>query len=508
MKLKTKNSVSFLLVFYLLVCAFSAAAQTNNKAQELVKRAAEAMGGLEKLQNIKSLQFKANDHQFMLEESERPAGPWLVIYDQINETRDLETGSVRRETITRSPVAVDTTLTTIIADGVAAAKSGDAFRPVSMSEVEETEESIALSPERVLLTALAAKGLRLENSEILQDVRHNVVSFTWKNSPVKVFLNADTNLPTAVEIVRARPYDRFWNVWGDFPTRTFFSFWTLESNGLHYPQQWDVYRNNQPLRSLTISQLEINPKIPADAFSIPGDVRKGFIARGAMKINDLSLGLPNAPAKEIAPDFVQIPGRWNVAIIKQSDGIIILESPISSSYSAKVIEEATRRFPNTKIKVVISTSDAFPHFGGLREYIGRGIPAYILDVNQPIIERLLNAEYKTFPDALAKNGRKAKLNIVKAKTVIGTGANRLELYPVRTETGERMMMVYAPEHKILYGSDLVQAQPDGTFFMPQYITELLDAAKRENLKPEKVFAMHSEILPWSNLEKAVETKEK
>lgn len=66
---------------------------------------------------------------------------------------------------------------------------------------------------------------------------------------------------------------------------------------------------------------------------------------------------------------------------------------------------------------------------------------------------------------------------------------------------QRMMMVYAPEYHLFYGSDLVQLQPDGTFFMPQYINELISAAKRENLKVEKVFAMHAEVLPWSNLEK-------
>ena len=508
MKLKMKNSGFVLLALHLPFFAFGVAAQTNNKAQELVKKSAAAMGGMEKLQAIKTLQFKSNGHLFMLEQSERPAGPWLIVYNQTTETRNLETGNIRQEIVSFNPGTVEgSNLTTIVAGGVSAAKFGDQLRPFSMSQVEEAEESIALAPERVLLTALAANDLRLEKSEMLQDVRHNVVRFTWKNAPVKIFLNADTNLPTAVEIVRARPFDVFWNVWGDFPTRTYFSFWTLESNDLHYPHQWDVERNGQPLRSLTISEIKFNAEIPADAFSISDDVRRAFLARGATKINDLSLGLPNAPAKEIARDFIQIPGRWNVALIKQTDGIVVLEAPISSGYSAKVIEEVRRRFPDSKIKAVISTSDAFPHFGGLREYIGRGIPAYILDVNQPIIERLLNADYKTIPDALVKNGRKAKLNIVKAKTVIGTGANRLELYPVRTETGERMIMVYAPEHKILYGSDLVQPQPDGTFFMPQYVTELLDAAKRENLRVEKVFAMHSEILPWSNLEKTVEPEE-
>jgi len=49
----------------------------------------------------------------------------------------------------------------------------------------------------------------------------------------------------------------------------------------------------------------------------------------------------------------------------------------------------------------------------------------------------------------------------------------------------------------------VQTKPDGTFFMPQYIGELVSATRRENLKAKKVFAMYSEVLLWNSLEKSV-----
>ena len=52
---------------------------------------------------------------------------------------------------------------------------------------------------------------------------------------------------------------------------------------------------------------------------------------------------------------------------------------------------------------------------------------------------------------------------------------------MRTESGERMTMVYFPEHKLLYGSDLVQQRRDGSFFVPEYLSELIDAVRRENL---------------------------
>src|SRR5262249_7906423 len=166
--------------------------------------------------------------------------------------------------------------------------------------------------------------------------------------------------------------------------------------------------------------------------------------------------------------------------------------------------ESEKRFPGLPIKAVISTSDAFPHFAGVREYASHGIPLYILDVNQPIIKRLLGAPFRSFPDALAKKPRRADLRLVSQKEVIGKGENRLELYPVRSESGERMLMVYAPQRRLLYASDLVQPKPDGTFFMPQYLSELAEAAAREKLEVEKVFAMHSGVLGWSEIDQAIQ----
>jgi hypothetical protein len=189
--------------------------------------------------------------------------------------------------------------------------------------------------------------------------------------------------------------------------------------------------------------------------------------------------------------------------VKQDDGVVIIEAPISSGYSAQVIAEVERRFPGAKIKAAISTSDAWPHLGGIREYVARGIPLYILDINQPIINRILNAAFKTHSDRLAKNPIKADLRIVSSKTVIGNGNNCLELYPIRTESGERMLMVYLPETKLLYGADLVQPQADGTFFMPQYLSELQAAVKREGLVVERVFAIHAPVIEWSKIVNAI-----
>src|SRR5262249_37234056 len=159
--------------------------------------------------------------------------------------------------------------------------------------------------------------------------------------------------------------------------RTYYSIWTLEPGGLRLPHQFDVERNGLPFKTETISALELNPKLDAGDFTISDEVKKAFEARGKRFTNDIPLGRPDRPATEVARNLVQLPGLWNVALIRQVAGTVILEAPISWGYSAKVIAEAEKRFPNLPVKAVISTSDSWPHLGGLREYTASGIPAYI-----------------------------------------------------------------------------------------------------------------------------------
>ena len=144
-----------------------------------------------------------------------------------------------------------------------------------------------------------------------------------------------------------------------------------------------------------------------------------------------------------------MPGRFGIVAVKQDDGVVIIEAPLSSEYSGQAIADAQKRFGGAPVKAVITTSDAWPHIGGIREYVARGIPIYALDLNVPILTRLIAAKYESSPDSLAATPRPATLRAVTGKTSLGSGASRLEVYPFRSATGERQMMIYWPAYRLL-----------------------------------------------------------
>jgi hypothetical protein len=68
-----------------------------------------------------------------------------------------------------------------------------------------------------------------------------------------------------------------------------------------------------------------------------------------------------------------------------------------------VIEEARKRYPGTAVKAVLSTSDSWPHTGGVRFAVAEGLPVYILDLNQQLLDRTISAPHTLDPDALEKS---------------------------------------------------------------------------------------------------------
>jgi hypothetical protein len=116
-----------------------------------------------------------------------------------------------------------------------------------------------------------------------------------------------------------------------------------------------------------------------------------------------------------------------------------------------------------------------------------------------LLQRFVNAPRTILPDTLAKSPRQPVFHPLSEKLELGSGPNRMEIYPLRGESSERQMMVFFPEHKLLYGSDAFQRLPDGTYFYPQTVSEVVAAVEREHLPVERFFMMHLRVTPWQDL---------
>lgn len=512
--LKLRRTVlSLVSLFSIFVGSASASVQPDG-ARDEIRQAIQAMGGEGVLKSVHGLQFSAIGHRNMLEQSLRPDGPWWQDYIRLTEIRDFQGKRERVSGLHRGYSSPEWWLqhdswdgdpyfpTVVVAGGAVAKVSAGKFTRFSSSYLQKADEDLAFDPVQLLLAALASPNLHSEADRQFHGFTHHVVTWLWNGTPVHLLLNGYTGLPEMAEWTRPRPYDVFWNPWGDVTTQISFGMWALEPDGLRYPRQWTIDRGGFPDSDFSITSLAVNPTIDETTLTIPEDVRNDYLAHNRT-IDELPLGFGGAAPSEIEPGITHIPGAWNVNLIRQSDGIVVLEGPISSGYSAKVLDQAHKLDPDLPVKAVITTSDSWPHIGGLREYVARGIPIYAVDLDQAVLERLFAAPHHLRPDDLQLHPRNAELHLIAKRSTLGTGANQLELIPYRTETGERQMLVYFPEYKLLYTSDLFAPDTGDTWFTPEYLLELKQALTRESLDVTRVFGMHYDLMPYQTLQSAL-----
>jgi hypothetical protein len=485
--------------------AVAAAAAPDRDATPLLHAAIEAQGGEGKLRALRVAEWKLYGYRDMIEESERPEGPYIKEYQATTQIHDYAHDRFLSTSDSTVYPVFKFSSGLVAADGVAMRIQNGAKRAGTREQLQVAHEQLLLSPERLLLTALDAKDVQREADTVLQSVPQNVVTFTLDDAPVRIFLNAYTHLPTAVDYSGPMAHAGFWAYLGDVTSRTLYGFWWLAKGGIHLPMQWTVEGNGLPDRTLSASILKMDDALDESQFEIPSEVRQQFAQAPARRSpDDLPLGNASEPEREIAPGVFLIPGAWNVSLIRQDDGIVVLEAPISSGYSRKVLTEAHRLFPSLPIKAVITTSDAWPHLSGIREYVAEGVPIYALDLNRPILARVIGASYASKPDSLQRKPRAPRFRLVSGAVRLDSKLNPLILMPIRGQTSERQIMVYFSGQKLLYGSDVFQQNGDSSYNLPQTVDELLQAVKREHLDVSQYFMMHILVAPWPDLQKVVD----
>lgn len=498
------------LIFALLASLAETSAAIASDPHTVLENSMRAAGGAALLRGIHSIEYTAVGERQMVEQSERPSGPYFIDHFRLHQVNDFAADRARLDQSDEAYAAdvwwtqqLEPSKVSVVRNGdVTAVVTGGKWAYGGRGYLQDNQEQFALSPERVLQTADAASDLRELPDRMLHGVRHHVLAFHWKGAPCTLAISADTGLPWQITYTRPYPYETFLNAWGDVTTEITYNAWSLEPYGISYPREWTYRRIGLPDRAISIVALHINPELDASALTIPRDIVAAHPHPAA--VNDVALGAGGEGGpREIAPGVTQYPGGWNVTFVKEPRGTIVIEAPWSTGYTQRALDAARKAYGAPVIGVV-TTSDSWPHIAGVRQAVADGIPIYALDLNRPILDRLLRAPHAMLPDDLQRRPRTPHFIFVSAPLTLGTGENRLTIYPYRTATAERQMMVYFPGHRLLYTSDLFAPNGGGTWFTPQYLHEAIGAIQRYGISPLTIFGMHYGATPYATIVNVVE----
>lgn len=468
-------------------------------AKACVEQAIMAMGGRERLAGIHSASYDTIGHTVLAEQSYRQQ-PFITAYERDKLTVDFAKQRLVRDVHLTWPEAdphgedVNVSLIVTPQGGVYHSKQGDS--PCSLADLDDSADTLALGPERLLLHAAAAGDLHYAPSQWLRATAHSVVAFNWQGVPVKVLLNAYNHLPDALE--RTRTFKDFWFAWGDVDQRIYFDNWHVVQ-GVVFPTNRIDQRNGIWYASTQVLNPVFNTDVDDKWFAMDATV-----AAKSLQSKGWNRTFSDKKRVELAPGIELYQGAWNTTLIKQEDGVLVLEAPISPSYVQGILAKVRREYPGVPIKGVLSTSDSWPHMAGVRQAVAESAPVYILDLNRPLLDRLVDAPHRLQPDDLQLHPKPEHWITVAGRMELGEGANKVVLYPLRGASTERQYMVYFPQQKLLYASDTLALNADKSLYDPELMYEVAQAVAREHLQVDTVYAMHEGPTPWAEVQRQID----
>lgn len=462
-------------------------------ARACIGRAIETMGGVDRLAGIRTARYDIIGHRQEPEQSYRQE-PFLAEYDREVRIVDYAHGAVdrtREATLPATAPDMNVFKSHVVAVSTGAVvKTTNGDKPAGKRDLEQARDILNDEPIVLLQAAAGARDLHYAPPEWLRATPHTVVAFTDRGRTIRLVLNAASHLPDAIE--QTRTFEDFWAVWGDVRQRIYLDGWQ-DIGGVLFPASRVDQRNGMDFANEQYLAVQFNPVIPAETFRADA---------AAASRSRASPGWDRAfpsHAELIAPGIWLFEGAWNVSVIEQEDGLILLEAPISAYYTAQALDAAARLVPGKTVKAVISTTDSWPHIAGMREVVARGLPGYRLDLNRPLLERLMAAPHTLRPDDLAHHPHMPHWHEVERTVTIPSHRNPIELIPLRGPSTERQYMVYFPATRLIYASDTLALNPDNSLYDPELMREVAAAVKREKIAPQTVYAMHQGPIPWSRV---------
>lgn len=470
-------------------------------AQNYLAKCFNVLGGKERINKINYIEKHHNGHKHWIEQSENYNGPFITSYEDITEVYGLKEDVLYQEMSVKQFQFPQPVKSKIIINGDKGNMVyGERKYPVPNSYRDEIMALISYDPYMLMLKAANATNLKFDKNVEVNKSTYNAIRFTENNLKYVLYFDVTNNYLKQANIETVLPYENFFSPFGNFFTEVKYSLYNFYSNGLRYPCQWDIYRLDKKWRSMTVDKIEFKDSVDADKFNAENSLPK------LPKVTEQKANFKHLVNPEKGLYISQ--EQWFVHLVEQSDGIVVIESPISSSYSKSIMTYVKENFPNKPIKALIVASDAYPHVAGIREYIAKGIPIYTHRENEKLLNTIALAEHKSNPDAQSSVKKKPDYFFADKKVTLKDKSFPISIYPINGSAGSKMLMVYNEKSKWLYAADLIQKLPDGSFFMPQYLIEIKDAVKKNKIDVVNASAMHKAYFQWSEVIEYLESSSK
>ncbi|HUQ53978.1 MAG TPA: MBL fold metallo-hydrolase [Gammaproteobacteria bacterium] len=466
--------------------------QPANDARQVVSRAADALGGAERIRALRTLRFRAYGHDTYQDGGSRittePTAPEkMTILTAYERAIDLANGRTRvRAKQSRAFVfaaqammegrPIDQSLDGSIAFDLA---PGGAARRLSSEVAMRRRMELLANPIVAVRAALDSRSRidnrRADGPATLVDVA------TATGERFTLAVATSSGLPLWVRWVG--PHENL----GDLTYRAEFSGYQ-PVDGLLVPMSFNTvsdFKDNVQLR------------LHVDRYVLDGDVGD-LAAPPAVRSAAEPSSTYTVDANPIAPGVWLLSGSGgaNSVLLEFQDHLSLFEVPTSRAWTAALIEKARSTVPGKPLTEAIISHHHFDHTGGLRTAIAEGLTIVTQAGNVAWFEELAARHVEAFPDALSRNPRPLETRAVDDHLRLADSKLTVDVY--RVVSNNHMahgLLAYVPEHRLLIQGDLFDLNWEVYFWGNTYEDNL---AYRK-LDVERDLPIHGGALPLSDV---------
>ena len=451
-------------------------------ATAVLDSAAKAMGAA----NLKTIRYSGSGTAASFGQAYKPGMAWPKMdYPTYARLIDYDSAAFREEFVRRRaeptgggavPLTGEQKVTQALSGTYAWNQTGPAPVP-ALAAVAGRTQDLWTTPHGVIKAAMKYKAdlkWRTQGGKKLATVSFSVPgAFT-----VTAYLNANS----LVERVESRASNP---VLGDITTVTTYSDYR-DFGGVKFPTH--IVQRQGGYMVLDLAVKEIQPNAPSD-IQVPDNARV----------------TAERVATEQAAEGVWFVsgGSHNSVAIEMKDYVVLVESPLYDQRALPVFEAVKKLVPGKPIRYVVNSHTHFDHAGGLRAAVAEGATIITQSQNKSYFEKAFIIPNRISPDALAKSGKKPKIEGVGEKRVLTDGTRTIEIHRLKNSAHtDTFLIVYLPREKLLIEADAyTPLPPNAPAPTPPNgnNVNLVENIEQLKLAVERILPLHGRMVPTAEL---------
>ena len=278
-------------------------------------------------------------------------------------------------------------------------------------------------------------------------------------------------------------------LWGQRHIEYIWSTWILR-NGVAVPGSAFRLADGATEMSETVGMMELIARTAAPPLDPPG--------APAEAPSDLPMFLRPFP-----PETVRISDRawllhnvgFNEAVVSAGRETFVLDATQGDARARQDRDLIAKLVPDAGPITVVVTDLAWPHIAGVRYWVSRGATIVGHAAARKFLQQVVDRRWTLAPDALerARATRPVRLKFVAVDRPTGLAGGALQIIPIDGIGSETALMAYVKNDRFLWASDFVQTVKEPSL----YAGEVIRAAARAGIEPERVAAEHLPLTAWA-----------